>query len=121
MKPFESKGCIKQKRVTDYFTAQPPWYKRWSPKTILDIDGYPYLFATIMDLPNELLLSVLDYMRLENHLGGHARNLALVCRRFHQVFAPLALEIVQCHGVTRIRYFKDLVLNSVNFPRNTIK
>jgi hypothetical protein len=110
-----------QKCITDYYALQKP--KRGDPVSLLhppanhpsEQKTYSHKFATILDLPNELLLSILDYLR--QHGSDHpsmllqpnyleylheeldidaARRLYTVCKRFYSAFQSVKFQRITC-------------------------
>lgn len=93
-----------QKKITDYF-VRPDSSKNKDEKSSWEDK---VLFATILELPSELFLSILDHLRLEKDYYYIIRRLNRVCRRFSSVFGPFvreSLRLEECseHGIVHSR------------------
>jgi len=142
---------LRQSQITDYLMTQRP--KRGMPVSVLhgqtpgtsanaQTSETPNHFATILDLPNELLLTILDELRRRNlnpflvpvslllpttgddsreeKLLDPARRLYAVCRRFHSLFAEFALESLCCIGRRSVDKLRKITMQET-FHREQIR
>lgn len=114
-----------QTQITRYFRSSKP--KRGIPVSVLHDTAFhrrSLRFAAILDLPNEILLLILDYLRLRKFeelecpflpFRGRdsdskyttsdldpVRRLYAVCKRFYNLFRNLAFESISCIGTTSL-------------------
>jgi hypothetical protein len=122
-----------QTQITRYFHTSRP--KRGTPISLLHdsaIHGRNLQFAAILDLPNEILLLILDHLRLRKFeqldcpvlpFRGHeserkyttlldldpVRRLYAVCKRFHNLFGNLTFESISCTGTTSLHRLNTML------------
>lgn len=77
-----------QKQITDYFVGM----HKLKNKDGMGLWEEKVPFATILELPNELLLSILDHLHWETEYCYIIRRLNRVCKRFSLVVGPLVRE-----------------------------
>jgi hypothetical protein len=93
------------KKITDYFKPN-----KETSRSLHAVSKDS--FATILDIPNELLLAILDYFRWGSDYYHILRELDLVCRKFSLVFLPLVRTSHRCNnrfgrGLQRAQEIKD--------------
>jgi hypothetical protein len=98
---------LKQTHINDYFLL----YASGRPVSIFhprhSASYLPHSFASILDLPNELLLYIHDIICLEKVHLESARRLQLVCSRFHDVFGPRIFENIRCVSSKDLRRLRE--------------
>ncbi|PVG03545.1 hypothetical protein CPB86DRAFT_723258 [Serendipita vermifera] len=98
---------LKQTHISDYFLL----YASGRPVSIFHPRHsgryLPHSLASILDLPNELLLHIHDLICLEEAYFESAKQLQLVCSRFHDVFAPRVFENIRCLGSKGLRRLRN--------------
>lgn len=113
-----SSGRLRQKSIKAYLSL---FSKRQTRGTILRTEYDERPLSSLPDLPNELLLLILEYLYFHDPLSDNARKLSLVCKRLNSVYSSLALEVVRLNGAANIRKFKHLAFESTCFSVGVIK
>lgn len=129
-----------QTYITDYFRIVKP--KRGGPVSLLRSEyAHFQRFATITDLPDETLLSILYWLRLNgsddpslllqpdylDYLQVNvdieaARRLYAVCRRFHSVFGGFAFErLKRSYDLMYLERQVDRDEDDIVFPVQQVK
>lgn len=138
----------RQQRIEDFFKIVKP--KRGMPVSVLNRSASQgsmtiareYRFATIMELPSEILLSILDHLivldfetldcpvfsvrisqptKMLASLDLDApRRLYSVCRRFYHVFGGFVFQNIRCIGTTQLHRL-NVSLNEKALPNARTK
>jgi hypothetical protein len=114
---YASMNLSRQTKLTDYFE----YHNQALPSSSLSEADKGRAFATVLDLPNELLLCILDQIRWELREFDAARRLYGVCRRFYAVFGPKAFQSIVCHGTKAIQRLKVTLKKGEGLPAEYVK
>jgi hypothetical protein len=107
----------KQTKLTDYFR----YHNQALPISSLSESDKGKAFATLLDLPNELLLCVLDQLLWDLREFDAARRLYGVCQRFYAVFGPKAFQSIVCRGTKAIERLKIALTKDDGLPTDQVK
>jgi hypothetical protein len=107
----------RQTKLTNYFE----YHSQALPRSSLSESDKARAFATLLDLPNELLLCILDQLRWEFREFDAARRLYGVCRRFYGVFGSRAFQSIVCHGTKAIQRLKVTLKKEEGLPAERVR
>lgn len=114
---YTSMNPSKQTKLTDYFE----YHSQALPRSSLSESEKNGAFATLLNLPDELLLYILDQLRWELREFDAARRLYGVCRRFYAVFGSRAFQSIVCHGTKAIQSLKITLIKEEGLPAEHVK
>ena len=107
----------RQTLITDYFD----YHSTALPISSLSEKDRGRTFATLFDLPNELLLYISDQLRWELREYDCARRLYAVCRRFYDLFSPRAFQSLVCHGTKALQRLKHALIREMGLHSEQVK